>query len=54
MNTIGAQLGRVKAFGLVRDKDGNPKIDNPDTLPQELKDLLTDAEYLSIYKVERT
>ena len=53
MHKVGAQLGKFKGFGLVRDKDGKPKIDNPATLPQQLKDMLTDAEYLKIYGQKR-
>lgn len=35
----------VKFYGLVRDKDGKPKIDgDPNELPQNVKDLLTDDE----------
>ena len=35
----------VQLFGLVRDKNGNPKIDgDPNDLPEETKELLTDDE----------
>ena len=53
MQNVGAQPGGFKGFALVRDKDGNPKIDNPETLPQQIKDMLTDEEYLTIYKTKR-
>ena len=43
-----------EAYVMVRDKDGNPKIVDPDTLPQPLRDALTDEEYFKIYKEERT
>ena len=53
MNGVGSQQGKFKGYALVRDKHGNPKIDNPETLPQQIKDMLTDAEYLTIYKTKR-
>lgn len=35
----------IKFYGLVRDKDGKPKIDgDPNDLNQHVKDLLTDDE----------
>ena len=48
-----AQAGKWRGFALVRDKDGNPKIDDPATLPDEIKELLTDDEYFKIYKQAR-
>lgn len=37
---------QVKAFGLVRDKSGKPKIDgDPKKLPQPIKDAMTEAEF---------
>ena len=53
MHKIGAQDGEWKAYGLVRDKDGKPRIDDPDTLPQEVRDMLTDDEYFEIYQEAR-
>jgi hypothetical protein len=32
------------AYGLVRDKNGRPKIDDPSTMPVEIIAMLTDAE----------
>ena len=52
-NVAGAQTGKWKGFALVRDKDGRPKIDDPATLPEEIKEMLTDEEYFSIYKQAR-
>ena len=35
----------IKFYGLVRDKDGKPKIDgDPNDLSPHIKDLLTDDE----------
>ena len=53
VHNIGAQPGKFKGFGLVRDKNGKPKIDDPETLPQQIKDMLTDEEYFEIYKTKR-
>jgi hypothetical protein len=53
MNRLGASDGKWTGYGLVRDKDGNPKIDDPATLPQQIKDMLTDEEYFQIYKEAR-
>ena len=36
--------GKTKAFVLVRDKDGNPKIDDYASCPEEIKQMLTDKE----------
>ena len=33
-----------RGSGLVRDKDGNPKVDDPERLPPELVMMLTEAE----------
>ena len=39
------QKPQVKFFALVRDKDGNPRIDgDPNDLPDEIKNLLTNDE----------
>jgi hypothetical protein len=48
-----SKAAKWKGFGLVRDKNGKPKIDNPETLPEETRSLLTDDEYFSIYKTKR-
>jgi hypothetical protein len=37
----------IKGFGLVRDKDGKPKIDDPKNLPIEIYNMLTDEEKIS-------
>ena len=54
MNNIGASRAGWKGYALVRDANGNPKIDNPETLPKQLRDMLTDEEYLKIYGKKRT
>jgi hypothetical protein len=54
MNNASAQSAGIwKAYGLVRDADGNPVIDDPDTLPPEIQDMLTDEEYFTIYNEQR-
>ena len=53
MNQVKAASSGWKAYGLVRDKDGTPVIDDPETLPQQIKDMLTDEEYLKIYGTKR-
>lgn len=47
---ISAPKVKIKAFAIVRDKDGNPKVDNPDTLPKEIIDALSekDKAYLKL------
>jgi hypothetical protein len=42
-------------FGLVRDKDGRPKVDgNPDHLPPQIKAMLTqeDRDYLGMKEAD--
>ena len=34
----------VLGFGVVRDKDGNPKVDDPSSLPAEILAQLTPQE----------
>ena len=43
MNTK-AQKVKIKGYGLVRDKDGRPLIDDYNKCPEELKALLTTEE----------
>ena len=47
---------KVKAYALVRDSNGIPKIDgNPRDLPDEIKDMLTDEEFIeALRKFEET
>ena len=42
--------GKVKAFALVRDKSGKPKIDNIKGIPNQIWDLLTDDEKTEVIK----
>ena len=35
-----AQRGRVRAFGIVRDKNGVPVVDDFDSLPVEIKNII--------------
>ena len=53
MNNAKAQSSGWKAYGLVRDADGKPVIDDPENLHDEIKKLLTDEEYFSIYNEAR-
>lgn len=39
-----ATKAKLKGFGLVRDKNGKPKIDDYKNCPQEIKDMLTQKE----------
>lgn len=41
--------GKFKGFALVRDKDGNPKVDDPDNLPPEIYNALTDKDKEYLY-----
>lgn len=43
MKTV-ATKAKMKGFGLVRDKNGKPKIDDYKNCPQEIKDMLTKKE----------
>jgi len=43
-NDVTASTGKLTGFGLVRDKNGKPKIDDYKNCPQEIKDLLTKKE----------
>jgi len=52
---VGAQKAKWKAFGLVRDKNGRPKIDNLSKIPKEIWDMLTPEEQEEItHGKERT
>lgn len=50
MISVGAKRGKTKAYGLVRDKDGRPVIDNIHGIPKGFWDLLTEAEKADIKK----
>ena len=39
-----AEKAKMKGFGLIRDKNGKPKIDDYKNCPQEIKDMLTKTE----------
>ena len=39
-----SKKGRIKAFILIRDKYGRPKIDDVENCPAEIWDALTDEE----------
>jgi hypothetical protein len=52
MTDVKSTSGKFKAFALVRDKDGKPKIDDPATLPAELFKALTAKEVKEIYRGE--
>ena len=41
---IGIPDPQVRIYGLVRDKDGNPVIDDPKNLHPAIKAMLTEAE----------
>ena len=48
METVKTQPGKFKAFGLVRDKDGKPKIDDINNIPKQIWDMLTETEQQEI------
>lgn len=43
-------IGKVKAYALVRDKDGKPKIDDIHGVPESIWELLTEDEKLEVIK----
>lgn len=53
--TAKAGRGRFVGVAIVRDKDGNPKFDDPNNVPQVVFDQLTDADkaYLKTLKQEK-
>lgn len=53
VNKLGSKDAKWTGYILVRDKEGNPKIDDPDNLDQHIKDMLTDDEYFKIYNEKR-
>lgn len=44
MANVKSATGKMKGYALVRDAQGKPKIDNIDTCPQEILDMLTKEE----------
>ena len=46
MNEAKARSAKIKAFGLVRDKDGRPLVDDPKSLPREIIDQLSDEDLI--------
>lgn len=53
-NSVKTQAGKFKAFGLVRDKDGRPKIDDIHNIPDPIWDMLTEAEQQEIENVRNS
>ena len=51
MNDIGAQPGKIKAYGLVRGKDGSPVFDDIYNIPKPIWDMLTPQEQEQINNV---
>jgi hypothetical protein len=45
---IGAKAGQWRAYGVVRDKDGKPRIDDPNNIPDEMWKMLTPEEQKEI------
>jgi hypothetical protein len=54
MQTTNAQKGKFKAYGLVRDANGKPKIDDIHNIPGPIWDMLTTAEKEEINHVRNT
>jgi hypothetical protein len=44
MHDVKTAPGKFKAFGLVRDKDGRPKFDDINNIPEPIWAMLTDEE----------
>ncbi len=42
--SVTAGKSKIKAFGLVRDKNGKPKIDDINNIPTQIWDMLTNKE----------
>ena len=42
--------GKIKAYALVRDKDGKPKIDNIKGIPSQIWEMLTEQEKHEVLK----
>jgi len=49
MQSVKSLPGKMKGYGIVRDKNGNPKIDNPEKLPKEILDSLSEQDRNYIY-----
>ena len=46
MVAVSGPKAKVEVYGLVRDKNGNPRVDgNPDNLPKQIKDMLTPEDW---------
>lgn len=41
---VGAQPGKIKAYGLVRDKNGRPKVDDVTAIPPEVWETLSEED----------
>lgn len=54
MINVGAQPGKIKAYGLVRDKDGKPKFADIYNIPKPIWDMLTPDEQKAINNVRNT
>ena len=44
MPTVGTKPARVQMVALIRDKNGKPRIDDPENIPPAIFNLLTQAE----------
>lgn len=51
MTNIGSQPGTVRAYGLIRDKNGRPVIDDINNIPGPIWAMLTKAEQEEIANV---
>ena len=49
-----SQVGKMKGYALVRDKDGRPKIDDIHNIPGPIWDMLTAAEQQEIQNGRNT
>lgn len=51
---IKANKGKLKGYGLVRDKEGNPKFNDINNIPRVFWDLLTEKEQEEIQNGRNT
>ena len=54
MNELKTLVGKIKGYGLVRDKDGRPLFDDASNIPKPIWDMLTKAEQEEIINGRHT
>lgn len=53
-NNMKMKPGKTKAYGLVRDSNGKPKIDNIEKIPRPIWEMLTSGEKQEIENVRKS